>query len=414
MNAGDFKKICIVGWAKTGVSLCDLLLSLKKEVWVSESCPASEFNQAQIDYYITKGVKFEFDGHSKKFIKDSQLLIVSPGVDTFQSAAIENAQELGIPYIGEIEFCFWLTPAKFIAITGTNGKTTTTHLTYEVLKTKRKRVFLGGNIGIPLSSFVLDTKKGDIIVLEVSSFQLETIIKFKPYLAALLNVEPDHLDRYNNFPEYLQAKMNIFRNQTEQEWAVINKNINFHSHLEKRIKSKIVYFSNEFSNENFSCAYRIASIFGLSKADCFGVFSSFKGLDHRLQLVRTINGVKFINDSKATNPSSTVWALKNTKSPIILLAGGKDKGLRYSSIRPYLKRIKKINFFGEAALKIKESLNCDINSEVFSSMRDAAIAAFVQAQPGDTVLLSPMCASFDEFNNYKERGAVFIDIINNF
>ena len=414
MDIGNFKKICVIGWAKTGVSLCDLLLSLKKEVRLSESNPISEFNQAQIDYYITKGVKFEFGTHSKNFIKGAQLVVVSPGVDTYNSAVIKFAQELGIPYVGEIEFCFWLTQAKFIAITGTNGKTTTTHLTYEVLKTKRKRIYLGGNIGIPLSSFVLDTKKGDLIVLEVSSFQLETILKFKPLVGALLNIEPDHLDRYQNFQDYFQAKLNLFKNQNDQDWAIINKNINFHSYIEKRVKSKIVYFSDEFDNENLSCVYRIANIFGLSKTDCLSIFSTFQGLPHRLQLVKKINGVTFINDSKATNPSSTIWALQNTKAPIILLVGGKDKGLDYSAVIPHIKRVKKINLFGQAAFKIKDSLNCDIASQVFPSLKDATLASFNEALPGDTVLLSPMCASFDEFCNYKERGERFSEIVNGF
>ncbi len=413
MNIDDFKKICVVGWAKTGTSLCNLLLALQKDIRVSESKEAGSFDQAQVNQFLDKGVNFEFGGHSKDFIKGAQLLILSPGVDTVKSEAIKIAKEEGIPYVGEIEFCFWLTQAKFIAITGTNGKTTTTHLTYQVLKEKRKRVFLGGNIGIPLSSFVLDAKKGDLIVLEVSSFQLETILKFKPYVGALLNIEPDHLDRYRNLEEYLQAKMNLFRNQESRDWAIINKDFNFRSYLNEKIRSKIIYFGDEFENENLSCVYRIASIFGLSRTDCLNVFSCFKGLPHRLQLVKTIKGVNFINDSKATNPSSTIWALKNTKTPIILLAGGKDKGLEYSSIMPYTKRVKKINFFGEAALKIKNSLNCDIACDVFSSLKDATIASFKEAQSGDTVLLSPMCASFDEFSNYQERGEKFSEIVNN-
>jgi UDP-N-acetylmuramoylalanine--D-glutamate ligase len=414
MNIDDFKKICIVGWAKTGISLCNLLLALNKEVRVSESKEAGSFDQAQVDRFLDKGVSFEFGGHSLNFIKGSQLLILSPGVDTVKSEVIKIAKDAGVPCVGEIEFCFWLTQAKFIAITGTNGKTTTTHLTYQVLKEKRKRVFLGGNIGIPLSSFILDTKGGDLIVLEVSSFQLETILKFKPYVGVLLNIEPDHLDRYRNLEEYFAAKMNLFRNQGNQDWAIINKNFNFRSYLKDKIKSKIVYFSDEFDNENLSCVYRTASIFGLSRTDCLNVFSAFKGLPHRLQLVKKINGVTFINDSKATNPSSTIWALKNTKTPLILLAGGKDKGLDYSSVLPYTKRVKKINFFGEAARKIKDSLNCDIASEVFPSLKDATLASFKEAKPGDTVLLSPMCASFDEFCNYQERGEKFSEIVNNF
>lgn len=412
MNLDSFNKVCVIGWGRSGISLCNLLLSLKKQVRISEVKERRCFSSSLVNEFSKKGVRFEFGGHSHQFMKGSQLIILSPGVDTTNSSAVKNARMLGIPYIGEVEFSSWLTKAKYIAITGTNGKTTTSYLTYKVLKERRKRVFLGGNIGTPFSSFVLGTKKGDIIVLEISSFQLETIIEFKPYVAVFLNLEPDHLDRYRNFSDYFQAKMNIFKNQNSSDWAVLNKNMDFLNCLKKEIKSKIVYFSKEFPNENFSCVYRTASIFGLEKADCLKVFSAFRGLPHRLQFVRQIKGVTFINDSKATNPSSTIWALKSIKSPVILIAGGKDKGLDFTSVFSYLRRVKKINLFGEASLKIKESLNSDIKSEVFSSFPEVVSASFKEAKPGDTVLFSPMCASFDMFSNYEERGNKFIEIVN--
>jgi UDP-N-acetylmuramoylalanine--D-glutamate ligase len=338
-------------------------------------------------------------------------MVLSPGVDIANSSAIKYSRELVIPWVGEIELSFWLTEAKIIAITGTNGKTTTTHLTHQVLSKNKKRVFLGGNIGTPFSSFVLKTKKNDLIVLELSSFQLESILKFHPYVAAFLNIEPDHLDRYKDLKDYLDAKLNIFKNQDDDDWAVINKNINFRPKVESAIRSKKVYFSDEFSNENFSCVYKIASLFNLSKIDCLKVFSSFKGFAHRLQFTRNINGVDFINDSKATNPSSTVWALRNTKAPVILIAGGKDKGLDYSSILPYSNRIKKINLVGEASGKIKKALNTDKKIEIFSSLKAAVAASYKEASGGDTVLFSPMCSSFDMFRDYEERGDKFMTIV---
>jgi len=412
MDIDHFKKICIVGWGRSGMSLCSLLLSLRKEVRVSEARESRYFFSKIIDEFAKGGVKFEFGGHSQSFIKNSQLLILSPGVNTFNSPAVKGAHTFGIPCVGEIEFSFWLTEAKIIAITGTNGKTTTSYLTYKILKEKRKRVFLGGNIGIPLSSFVSDTKKGDIIVLETSSFQLETIFKFRPYVAAFLNIESDHLDRYADFGDYFEAKLNIFRNQQNQDWTVLNKSLDLRNSIERRVKSKIVHFSKEFPNENLSCAYKIGSIFGLNKAECANIFSAFKGLPHRLQFVKRAEGVNFINDSKATNPSSAVWALKNIKTPIILLAGGKDKGLDFSLVNFYLKRVKKINLFGEASSKIKESLNSNVELEVFSSLEEAVASAHESAKSGDTILFSPMCASFDMFLDYKERGDKFIEIVN--
>ncbi len=414
MDINNFKKVCVVGWARSGIALCDLLLKLKKEVLISEIKERGEFDAGSIDAMRHKGVKFEFGGHSDKFIKDSQMVVISPGVDPNNSRALEIARQCNIPYLGEMEFSFCLTKARCIGITGTNGKTTTTYLTYKILQKKRKRVFLGGNIGTPFSSLVLDTKEDDIVVIEVSSFQLETIISFRPFVAALLNLEPDHLDRYTDFKNYVEAKTNIFRNQRQDDYAILNKNIELRSSIESKIRSKLVHFSDEFPNENLSCVYRIANIFGMSKVDCMNIFSSFEGLDHRLQVVRKIKGITFINDSKATNPSSTVWALKNVKAPVILLVGGKDKGLDYSLVNPYLRRVKKVHLFGEASFKIRDSLAPEVKAESFSSLAEATKASLEAADSGDTVLLSPMCASFDEFANYEERGKVFIEIVKNF
>ena len=329
MDIDSIKKVGVVGWGRSGIALCDALLALKKEVKLTEIKEKDSFHPLPITRYGERGVQFEFGANSEKFIKDCQLVVLSPGVDPLTSDVARISKELGILCVGEVEFAFWLTKAKFIAITGTNGKSTTTFLTYRALKEKRKRVFLGGNIGIPVSSFVLNTKKGDLIVLEISSFQLETILEFRPHVAVLLNVGPNHLDRHPTFKDYLNAKMNIFKNQKKDDWAIINKDMRLRSDVEKNIKAKVLYFSDEFDNANYSCACRIASIFDVAKADCVKAFSEFKGLPHRMQFVKRINGVTFVNDSKSTNPSSTIWALKNTRGKIILIAGGKDKGVDY-------------------------------------------------------------------------------------
>ena len=412
MNLDSIKKVCIVGWGQSGVALTRLLLSLRKKVKVTELRERECFGPKLIDDLKAKRVEFEFGGHSQDFIKDCNLVILSPGVDPYNSYITDICKNLSIHYTGEIEFASWLTKAKFIAITGTNGKTTTSFLTYRLLKDHRKRVHLGGNIGIPLSSFVLKTKPRDYIVLEVSSFQLETIIEFKPYIAALLNFEPDHLDRHASLGDYLRAKMNIFRNQTSKDWAIVNENIGMRSDVDKNIKAQLVKFSDEFSNENFSCVYKIGTILGLKKRHCMRTFSSFKGLPHRMQEVRNLGGVIFVNDSKATNPFSTIWALKNTKTPVVLIAGGRDKGLGYADALPFMRKVKKINLFGEAARKIQQELGDRIETEIFSNLKDAAISSYSEAQSGDTVLFSPMCSSFDMFSNYKERGKKFSEIVN--
>ncbi|MBU2102215.1 MAG: Mur ligase family protein [Candidatus Omnitrophota bacterium] len=412
MNIDALKKVCVVGWGKSGIALCTLLRTLGKEVLLTDEKPRERFASGPINAFMQRGVRFEFGAHTEQFIKESQLVVVSPGVDMAQSSAVSIARACAIPCVGEVEFSFWLTKAHFVAITGTNGKTTTTFLTYRVLKSRRKRVFLGGNIGIPVSSFILATKKGDVIVLEISSFQLESIIEFRPFVGCLLNFEPNHLDRHPTVTDYYNAKMNLFRNQTVRDYAVVNKNIAMRGDIEKRITSRIVYFSDEFPNENFSCIYRTATIFGLSKADCVGVFSEFRGLPHRLQLVRDLAGVRFINDSKSTNPSSTMWALQALKGDIILIAGGKDKGVDYAVIIPYLKRVKKVNLIGQAAEKIKQALGGRVPVEIFPSLEAVVRASFGQARKRDTIVFSPMCSSFDMFLNYMDRGRKFMAAVN--
>jgi UDP-N-acetylmuramoylalanine--D-glutamate ligase len=240
---------------------------------------------------------------------------------------------------------------------------------------------------------------------------LETTLEFRPYVAAILNVDPNHLDRHPGFEDYFAAKMNIFRNQRPNDWALINEGSALKATMEKRIKSQIKYFSKEFLNSNYSCVYRIAEIFGIGKLECEKVFSSFKGLPHRMQTVRRVNDVVFVNDSKSTNPASTIWALKNIFTPVILLAGGKDKGVDYVQIIPYLKKVKKINLIGQAAEKIRNSLGPGIKTDTYPSLKAAVEASLKDAACGDTVLFSPMCSSFDMFSNYMDRGRKFVEIV---
>lgn len=404
----NFNEVCVVGWGRSGIALCRLLLRLNKKIKVTEARERNNFYAPLIDEFRQSGVHFEFGGHSFSFLKGSDLIVLSPGVNSASGPLSQYIQELKTPCIGEIELCFRLTQAEFIAITGTNGKTTTSFLTYRLLRQNNQAVFLGGNIGIPVSSFVLNTKKTDTIVLEVSSFQLETIVNFRPRVAALLNVEPDHLDRYPDFESYSRAKMNIFENQKQGDWAVMNNKIKG-VFIAPGVKQ--LFFSDEFSNENLSCVYRIGSIYGIDKSSCLSLFSQFTGLPHRMQKVRTVRGINFINDSKATNPSSTIWALNNLDGPVILIAGGKDKGFDFSPVLPYLKKVKKINIFGEAGPKLRAAFHKSAELENFSSLEDAVDNSFQRATPGDTVLFSPMCASFDMFRNYIQRGNKFIEIV---
>jgi UDP-N-acetylmuramoylalanine--D-glutamate ligase len=414
MNIDGIKKVCVIGWGKSGTAACDLLLSLKKSVTVIDDRQETDLDKSTISRYRKKEVRFFFQDRGLSALEGVDLVVLSPGVDTSKHPIAAAAKAAGIFCVGEIELASWFTESKIVAITGTNGKTTTTHLTYKLLKEGKRRVFIGGNMGIPFSSFVRQTKKNDIVVLEVSSFQMESIVEFRPHVAALLNIEPDHMDRYGDFNRYVLAKENIFRNQKEEDWAILNKNALRLRSLEARIRSQIVYFSDEFDNENFSCVYRIGKIFGFSKVDCLSFFSKFKGLPHRLEFVKKVRGVTFINDSKATNPASTVWALKSFKKPVILLAGGKDKGLDYSCLRPFSKSLKRVYVFGQAAGAISSSLAPGVRCRQSAAMEEALAKSFEEAAAGDVILLSPMCASFDAFIDYEHRGRRFIEIVNSF
>ncbi len=411
MNLDNFKTIVVVGLGRSGASLAEFFCRLGKRVKITEKKNEDSFSSLLKNRLTSSGVELQFGGHSRRFIEDADLMVVSPGVDLATSEAVKYARELGVLTVGEIEVASWVTPAKIVAITGTNGKTTTSFLTYRVLKENNKNVYLAGNIGIPFSRYALTLKKNDIVVLEVSSFQLETIIEFRPYVACLLNIEPDHLDRYSDFSHYCESKMNIFRNQRECDWAVLNKNFLLRGDVERKIKAKKVYFSSELGNENYSAVYRIASIFRISKLDCFKVLSQFKGLPHRMQFVRRIRGVTFINDSKSTNPASTRWALQRTSSPVILIAGGKDKGVDFRGILPYLRRVKKVYLIGEAAKRIRECICSSVSVDISPELNDAVWKSFSDAESGDTVLFSPMCSSFDMFSSYVERGNEFMRIV---
>lgn len=412
MNIDKIDRICIVGLARSGIALAELLLKLKKKPMITDSKESNTFPAGLLNRLKSQGVCLDLGAHSEDFIKQAGLVIFSPGVDQINSPVGKLCAKLGISVVGEVEFCSWFTKAKIVAITGTNGKSTTTFLTYRILKEKLGGVYLGGNIGIPFSTFVLRAKPGDVVVLETSSFQLETIVSFKPYVAAITNIEPDHMDRYGDFKDYFEAKMNIFKNQSKDDWAVLNKNSEFLEAIKKRTSARIETFGFEMENENLSCVYRIGSIFGVDENACRKLFSSFPGLPHRAQLVRKIDEVSFVNDSKATNPASTVWALKNIKAPIVLIAGGKDKGLDYRLIVPYMKNVKKLNLFGAAAKKIESELGRDVPTELFGSLEDVIHGSKRDANPGDCVLLSPMCSSYDMFTSYIERGRKFAEIVN--
>ncbi|MFC1593999.1 UDP-N-acetylmuramoyl-L-alanine--D-glutamate ligase [Candidatus Omnitrophota bacterium] len=409
------KTITIFGLGKSGLDVALLLRSLGANVKVTDSqdTPAVRENVQKLG----KEARFEIGQHTEQFIEGSDSIVISPGVRS-DLPILEKARSKGISVIGEIELAASLCPATIIAITGTNGKSTVTTLTSEVLKYTGKSVFLCGNIGTPLSQCIPLMKKEDLVCLEVSSFQLETIVQFRPKVAAFLNFNCNHLDRHKDMDEYFDFKKRIFMNQDKNDWAVLNYADQRIRALADEIPSHVKYFNmtraqGEASlNPNFSAVEAIGSIFGVTSEQCQQVFKNFSGLEHRLEFVRTLRGVDFINDSKATTVEACLWALKTINKPIIMIAGGKDKGSDFSVIRESAqKKIKELILIGEARKKIKATLKDSLNIKESQTLEEAVSVALQDSSDGDCVLLSPMCASFDMFTNFEHRGMVFKDIV---
>lgn len=416
----DFKNknVVVLGLGLSGLSSAKLLKKLGARVFVSDK--SDEIKQRERTLELKKiSIDFELGKHTKEIIEKADFLVISPGVD-LNCEPVKWAKEKNIEIIGEIELAYQHCPAQIIAITGTNGKTTVTTLVGKVLEEAGRKVFILGNIGTPFTSYVEEIKKTDCVSLEVSSFQLETIKEFRPKVSIILNLTPDHLNRYKNIQEYLEAKKRIFMNQKKDDFVILNYKDDYLRPLISEIKAKVVYFGDSRSsfdekrfNQNQLAVLKVAEIFGINFDVCLNVFSDFKGIEHRMEFVRNIDGVDFINDSKATNVESTIWALENSGRPIILIAGGSDKGTDFTPIGNILKnKVKFLVLFGKTKVKIKKALDGLVKIAETKDICEAVNLAFSNAQKGDCILLSPMCASFDMFSDYEERGRKFKDIVN--
>jgi len=409
----DFKDkiVTVVGLARSGIGCAKLLKNFGADVRVTDFNANSEIlKNSQI---ISKeGIEVEVGKHSKEFLEKSQIIILSPGVKE-DSIPCVFAKENKIPVISEIEVAWYFCKGRVIAVTGTNAKSTMVALIAEVLKKNGERAFVLGNIGESFSAHVLEIKENDFVCLEISSFQLEKIKFFKPDVSVFLNFSCDHLDRYKDIEEYFQAKKRIFMNQDEEDFAVLNYDDLKIRELKKEIKAKVLFFKENNLNPNLSCALKVCSIFGIDEERVLKVYKDFKGLEHRLEFVESIDSIDFINDSKSTNVNSTLWALRNIKRPVILIAGGRDKGLDFSPLknREVLNKIRLLILVGEAKDKIKSVVGGLLEIKEAETLEEAVLLGKKKAKSGDCVLFSPMCASFDMFRDFEERGKVFKEIV---
>lgn len=418
------KKVTVVGLARSGMAAAFLLKSRGAEVYVTD-CGDSGDLRKNAKLLRKKGIRVEIGVHTRGFVKGKDLMVISPGVPE-NSPVFKWAAEERVPVIGEIELGYLCCEAPIVAVTGTNGKSTTATLIGAILKKAGRKAVVCGNIGNPFCGEISKARKDSIVVLEVSSFQLESIRKFRPYISVVLNISQNHFDRHPDLKSYINAKARVFGNQKKGDWAVLNHDDPLVRGLKTKTKARTIFFSRkkgipemvcrkeelkikgEHNIENVLACLCVASIFGVKPEAIRKALLAFKGLEHRFEHVADIGGVEFINDSKGTTVLATMMALESCDKPVILIAGGRDKGSDFRRARRLIaSKVKKLILIGEAKDKIRKHLNGAVPSIEAGSMEDAVGKAYSGADPGDCVLLSPMCASFDMFRNFEERGKIF-------
>jgi UDP-N-acetylmuramoylalanine--D-glutamate ligase len=442
------KRVLVVGLGKSGVAAALYLRRLGARVTVSDA-RAGEALAKEIPALLEAGVMVETGGHGVLTFRRQDLIVVSPGVP-LSTPEIEKSIALGVPVIGEIELAFQGLQGQVVAITGSNGKTTTTSLVGHILAHAGLETKVGGNIGLPVVELVGSSNQETWSVLEVSSFQLETIETFRPRIAAVLNITPDHLDRHGSFENYAAAKARITENQTAEDFLVLNAEDKPTQMVAAKTKAQIFWFSGvrrvkqgtfvhgdgvyflakeggtpepvmpvaeiplpgAHNVENVLAAIAMAKLAGASTQAIREAVGSFKAVDHRLQFVRQVRGVDYYNDSKATNVDATAKALASFTGGVRVILGGKDKGSDYTELLPLLQqRTIAIYTIGAAAEIIAEQIGDAVALTPAGTLAEAVQLASAAARPGETVLLAPACASFDQFTSYEHRGRVFVELV---
>lgn len=464
------KRVLVVGLGKSGLAAAQFLKERGACVTVSDARPAMLI--AELPSLLEQGISVEAGSHGLLTFRRQDLIVVSPGVPS-STPELAQVRALGMRIIGELELGAQYLQGEIIAITGSNGKTTTTSLVGEILRAAGKPTLVGGNIGRPVTAMVLesvelselgrrsgqaadpsvahqDDKSTVWSVLEVSSFQLETIEAFKPRIAMVLNITPDHLDRHGSFEAYAAAKARITENQTAENYLVLNGENKAAQMVAANTKAQIYWFSSRrpikqgvfvhgesilfvpkegavaepvmpvvevplagsHNLENVLAAVCAARLAGVPSETIRAAVAAFKAVEHRLEFVREVRGVSYYNDSKATNVDATEKAIAAFDGGVHVILGGKDKDSDYSTLTPLLReRVKTVITIGSAAEKIERQLAGVVKIESAETLQRAVARAEELAVAGDTVLLAPACASFDQFANYEERGRVFKDLV---
>lgn len=452
-------RVAIMGLAKSGLAAANLALKLGFKVSVSDNCLSHgrtvEPSSAMLEkakQLRSKGAYVEIGRHSRAFLEGADTLILSPGVSE-DNEAVRWAQEMGIEAVGEVEFAIRYCKGKVVAITGTNGKTTTTSLISHILDQAGIPHVTAGNIGVPLSEYALETTPEHVLVLEMSSFQLETIKEFSPAVSIWLNLTPDHLDRYQNIEAYRSAKENIFRHQKAGSTAIVwHQEKKNEQNLISAFKLRPIWVDETGSDSeilnsdravlkdgrftlslggkelscgvpsemllkgrhnhiNLLCAMAAAKVLGVDEETIRKACMTFKGLSHRIETVARINDTVFVDDSKGTNPEATVEAVMAFDYPEALILGGYDKGSDYGMLIPYMQgKVSHVILIGATTEKFQTIFGGEFPTVLAKTMKDAVQKGYELMKDGGTVLLSPACASFDMYKSYEERGDDFADL----
>ena len=442
------KKVLVVGLGKSGLAAALFLRRRGAQVTVSD-VRSAEALAKEIPALIEAGIMVETGGHGLLTFRRQDLIVVSPGVP-LDTPELAQVRSFGLPVIGELELAARFLKGKTVAITGSNGKTTTTALLGEILKKAGLPTLVGGNIGVPVVGLIDQSTDETWSVLEVSSFQLESTEQFHPSIAVILNITPDHLDRHGSFENYALAKERIFAAQSELDFVVLNADNARAAEAASRSAAKVYWFSVEHpvaqgawleegfvvyraardaatervmplsgiplkgahNVENVLAAVAAARLAGAPADAIRGAIESFQAVEHRLEFVAAVNGVEFYNDSKATNVDATAKAIAAFQSGIHLILGGKDKGSDYTQLAQLLReRVRAVYTIGSAAAKIESHLRGVVSIHSCETLDNAVSAAASAARPGEVVLLAPACSSFDQFENYEHRGRVFKKLV---
>ena len=449
MNKIDIKnkKVTIVGGGLSGIAASILLNSKGAYVFLTEIGDTPE-KQKELQKFEEENIPYELGKHTLERILDADMIIISPGISP-EIPIIQEAVKKCIPIYSELEAASWFCPSPILAVTGTNGKSTTVTLLGELFTACGLKNVVAGNIGNPFSSIIQTLTGRETVILEISSFQLEKIKEFHPHISILLNVSFDHMDRYSGFDDYTKTKIRITENQTTDDYCIFNYDDNYikkhntsteitqfpFSMFEEfetgaYVKNGKIIFSIQGTQEEvihtgklslkgshnlYNClaAVSAAKLCSIPNETITSVLESFRGLEHRFELVDIIEGVTFINDSKATNTDSVLYALESLNKNVILMVGGKDKKGDLSVLNDLIKeKVKTLVVYGESSARMQKAwVNLLSSIETADTFEEAFDKAWKSSDNGDTILLSPACASFDMFKNFEERGIIFKQMV---